>query len=103
MGCYLAGSLLITDASVKTLVIIWTWFAALPLLEQGESLRLSLSLGRYRLVVILYMCRVPKVSDRDSNKLETLRILFSEYRYVHGLYSLVNSRDSNSKHKKTIR
>ena len=49
------------------------------------------------------LCRVPKVSDRDSNKLETLRILFSEYRYVHGLYSLVNSRDSNSKHKKTIR
>ena len=55
MGCYLAGSLLITDASVKTLVIIWTWFAALPLLEQGEGLRLSLSLSRYRLVVILYI------------------------------------------------
>ena len=51
----MAGSLLITDASVKTLVIIWTWFAALPLLEQGESLRLSLSLSRYRLVVILYI------------------------------------------------
>ena len=36
LGCYLAGSLLITDASVKTLVIIWNCFAALSLLKQGE-------------------------------------------------------------------
>ena len=50
----------------------------------------------------LWVCRVPKVSDRDSNKLETLRILFSEYRYVHGLYSLVNSRDSNSEQKEQL-
>ena len=66
MSCYSAGRLLITDTLVRTLVIIWTWLAALLLLEQGEGLRLSLSLSRYRLVAILYIPG-PRRGNEEGN------------------------------------
>ena len=42
------------------------------------------------------------VGDRNSNKLKTLRNIFSGNRYVQGLHSLVSSRDSNSKKIKDV-
>ena len=45
----------------------------------------------------------PMCSDRDSNKLETSEgYLFSEYRYVHGLHSLI-SEEIQTLNKRIIR